>query len=442
MLELLLDVLSVVLELVVYYFFFRCFFGKGKFSTPIMVMIYLGIGVLSLYLSVAYSTEFIRRLGYFGVVWLLAICYKGNYFMRFFLPFLFQTISMMIEQSYAALLQPVHAMLLMCSLYGEYIYYLMGILLSNFTILLLIKLFSLKKDYILQHQNSIKFPVYALLLLIFPLGMSYSVDWLRKLIAMSNSTQVNFDATIVIVILTIFTIAYFFLFGFVLQYQQKKQENILLQKQVEQELRYHEILLAKHQELQSLRHDFKRQFDAIAGLLYGEHIQEALAIAENQSGKLARVSVVQSGHPLVDTILTIKEDQAQQIGARFKCHLSSTIDVGNIAADDLASLLGNILDNALEAVAKIPKPEDREIRCHLEQDDHHLYVIVHNTVVEDINIVNDYIATTKACRELHGFGLVNIKNIVQKYGGKFHLRCVNKTFTIKAILLADMEGEE
>lgn len=441
MLDLLLDLLSVVLELVIYCFFFRSFFGKGKFSFPIMVMIYLGIGVFSLYLSVIYPIGFIRQFGYFSVVWLLALCYKGNLFIRFFLPFLFQTISMMIEQSYAALLQPVRAMLLMYSTYGEYIYYLMGILLSNFTILLLTKLFSLRKEYILLHQNSIRFSAYALFLLIFPLGMSYSVDWLRKLMEISNNTQINFDAGIVIVILTIFSIAYFFLFGFILQYQQKQQENILLQKQVEQERGYHEILLTKHQQLQSLRHDIKRQFDTIAGLLYGEHIQEALVIAENQSGKLAMVAVVQSGHPLIDTVLTIKEDQAQQISARFKYHISVAIDVGNIAPDDLASLLGNILDNAIEAVAKIPASEDREIRCHLTQDDNHLYIIVHNTVVEDINIVSDYIATTKPYRELHGFGLANIKNIVQKYGGKYHLKCINKTFTIKIVLPIDMEDE-
>lgn len=440
MLELLLDSLSVVLELVVYYFFFRCFFGKGKFSAPIMVMVYLGIGMLSLYLSVAHPIGFIRRLGYFSVVWLLAICYKGNLFMRFFLSFLFQTISMMIEQNYAALLQPVRATLLMHSTYGEYIYYLIGILLSNFTILLLIKLFSLKKDYILQHQNSIKFPVYALLLLLFPQGMHYSVSILLDLLT-SNDAYVSIKATFAITLLTFFTIAYFFVFGFILQYQQKQQENVLLQKQIEQERRYHEILLTKHQQLQSLRHDVKRQFDTIASLLCGEHIQEALTIAKNQSGKLAMTTIVQSGNPLVDTVLTIKEDQAQQAGTRFKCHISAAIDVGNIAADDLASLLGNVLDNAIEAVAKIPRPEDREIRCRLEQNDNHLYIIVHNTVAEDIAIVNNHIATTKAHKELHGYGLISIKNIVQKYGGKHQLKCINKIFTIKIILPVDMEDE-
>lgn len=404
-----------------------------------MMLIYLGVGVFSLYLTMSLPAGDLKRLGYLSAILMLATCYKGQLFIRFFLPFLFQIISIMIEQSYSALLQPVREILLLYGTYGKYCYYLLGILLSNFTIFLLIKLFSFKKEYILLNQNTLRFPIYALLLLIFPQGISYSINCLSNLMSASHNAQVNFAATIAIVILTLFTIAYFFLFGFILQYQQKKQENSILQKQVEQERHYHQILLERHQLFQGLRHDMKQQFDTIANLLAGQHTQEALAIAENQSGKLTMTAVIQSGHPLVDTILTLKEDQARQLGAQFKCYVSAAIEVGNIAADDLASLLGNILDNAIEAITAIPQIENRKIRCQIVQDIHYLYIMVSNTVAEDIEIVNDHIHSTKAHRELHGYGLLNVKNIVRKYRGRCHFKCANKVFTVKIILPVTME---
>lgn len=150
-------------------------------------------------------------------------------------------------------------------------------------------------------------------------------------------------------------------------------------------------------------------------------------------------AVIQSGHPLVDTILTLKEDQARQLGAQFKCYVSAAIEVGNIAADDLASLLGNILDNAIEAITAIPQIENRKIRCQIVQDIHYLYIMVSNTVAEDIEIVNDHIHSTKAHRELHGYGLLNVKNIVRKYTGRCHFKCANKVFMVKIILPVTME---
>lgn len=434
MVALALDVLSVVFELVIYYVFFRCFFGKGKFPPFVMALIYFADGAFSLYLSLGQPIGIIRHLGYLSVILLLAPCYEGPRFVRYFLAFLLQTISIMIEQSYGVLLRPVREALAVYGTAGENLYYFLGIVLSNGTILLLVKLFSTKKAYLVPKQASLKFPLYAFLLLIFPQSMSYSADRLRDLMALPLDAKSNSAIATVIVLLTLFNIAYFFLFGFILQYYQKQRENIVLQKQIEQERHYHDVLLRKHQQLQGLRHDMKQQFDTIASLLCGKHVQDALTIAKNQSGKLAMTAIVQSGHPLVDTILTLKEDQAQQANARFKCHISAAIEVGNIDADDLASLLGNILDNAIEAVAKIPQPDQREIRCQLAQDNHYLYIVVSNTVGEDIPIVNNHIATTKTQQDLHGYGLLNIKNIVKKYDGRCHLSCANKTFTIKIIL--------
>lgn len=47
-----------------------------------------------------------------------------------------------------------------------------------------------------------------------------------------------------------------------------------------------------------------------------------LAYAQQQSGKLALTAVVQTGVPLLDTILTLKAEQAQQAGVQFESYVS------------------------------------------------------------------------------------------------------------------------
>lgn len=72
----LLNILSVVFELLIYYFFFQYFFKKAHFSKKKMVVIYLLIGIVSLYLSICVSDKSLHRLGYYGIIILLALCYE------------------------------------------------------------------------------------------------------------------------------------------------------------------------------------------------------------------------------------------------------------------------------------------------------------------------------------------------------------------------------
>ena len=75
-------------------------------------------------------------------------------------------------------------------------------------------------------------------------------------------------------------------------------------------------------------------------------------------------------------------------------------------------IIGNLLDNAIEACVKLPAGE-REIYAQLLLEDT-LFLSFRNTSLP-VEIINGYIATTKKPPDLHGFGLQNIKTALGKY---------------------------
>ena len=111
MIEISLNVLSVLFELLIYYFFFHYFFEKPRFSPAVMALCYLLAGAISLYLSVVIPAGAIHRWGYLVIPVALAICYQGQFFVQVFISFVFQEISMMIEKSYVMILMPMQTAL-------------------------------------------------------------------------------------------------------------------------------------------------------------------------------------------------------------------------------------------------------------------------------------------------------------------------------------------
>ena len=81
---------------------------------------------------------------------------------------------------------------------------------------------------------------------------------------------------------------------------------------------------------------------------------------------------------------------------------------------DLCILLGNLLDNAIEANSKV-KSEDRFVSLTMMQQERWLSITVKNAAVETAVIDGNTIYTTKEQKELHGFGLKSIREIADKY---------------------------
>ena len=136
-----------------------------------------------------------------------------------------------------------------------------------------------------------------------------------------------------------------------------------------------------------------------------EYIKNSFGDLENHYAKY------NTGNLVIDSFMTSFDHMAEQKGILFEAILN--LDVNRIPLEDydLSVILGNLLDNALTACIKTPSKE-RFIRIHLETTKKDLFVI------EEKNTMNSRITNTRSETDPeHGYGLLNIRQTVEKYHG-------------------------
>lgn len=88
---------------------------------------------------------------------------------------------------------------------------------------------------------------------------------------------------------------------------------------------------------------------------------------------------------------------------------------------DITTLMGNILQNAVEAAVKADVPK---IRVELIEHKKEIFIVVSNSAATKINTKTDFFMTSKKDKENHGFGLKNIVSIVEKYHGECYMESI------------------
>ena len=90
---------------------------------------------------------------------------------------------------------------------------------------------------------------------------------------------------------------------------------------------------------------------------------------------------------------------------------------------DITTLMGNILQNAMEAAIKAAVPK---IRVELVEHKKEFFIVVSNSVVEKVNPKRDFFITSKRDKGNHGFGLKNIVTTVEKYHGEYYMESIEE----------------
>ena len=202
---------------------------------------------------------------------------------------------------------------------------------------------------------------------------------------------------------------------------------------------YQNDLIAKHyEEVQNIyrtmrgwRHD------------YHNHIQAMLALTDNPAqireyllrlnDDLTRVdTVIKTGNVMVDAILNSKLSliQSHHISVNAKAAVPSKLSISEI---DLCTIIGNLLDNAMEAVLKQEQESARFIRVYIGILKKQLYLSVQNSVGGEVLKSGGTYLSTKDSTS-HGFGLMRIDHIVEKYGGYLNRQSEEGVFATEVLL--------
>jgi len=174
----------------------------------------------------------------------------------------------------------------------------------------------------------------------------------------------------------------------------------------------------KHQ-IRAIRYMKKEEIDA-----YLEEMEESVQIFE---------SLVKTGNEVLDTILTEKSLYCRENGITVSC-IADGRQMGFINTIDLYAILGNALDNAIEAVAKFKEQEKRQIDVMIYRQQQFLVINIVNPLEEKLVYEKELPRTTKKDRLHHGFGLWSIRYMVKKYDGNVNVSEEDNCFSLKILM--------
>jgi sensor histidine kinase regulating citrate/malate metabolism len=139
-----------------------------------------------------------------------------------------------------------------------------------------------------------------------------------------------------------------------------------------------------------------------------------------------------------DSIINFKLNNAKNENIKLDIRLLIPPAL-NIEVADIVIIIGNLLDNALDAVATV---EEKIIKLDIEYSRESLYIQIENTFdgvvqyAEEISEEEKTIVTRKAGNG-HGHGLKNIKKSVEKYNGHIDICHGENNFSVGILLYAE-----
>ena len=170
-----------------------------------------------------------------------------------------------------------------------------------------------------------------------------------------------------------------------------------------------------------LTHDFRACLTTLSGMLEQGNVEQAQRYLEElKIRQTERILLVNTHNAAIDAVLNQKGYAAQKRGLdlRFRVNDLSTLRLEPV---DATLVLGNLLDNAMEACAALPERDrwmEAEILYHAQGNPPSLSISVVNPS-RPVRIENGRPATTKQNPMLHGFGLQNVEEILERYGAEY-----------------------
>ncbi len=179
------------------------------------------------------------------------------------------------------------------------------------------------------------------------------------------------------------------------------------------------------------RHDYHNHIQTLLALSGDEEKTRKYLLELNKD--LTQVdTVLKTGNVMVDAILNSKLSliKSKGITVSAKAVVPPELAVSEI---DLCVIIGNLLDNAMEACLRQPEGEERFIRIFLGVLKKQLYLSVSNSVGEEIRKSGRTYLSSKNS-ETHGFGLMRVDRIAAKYNGYVNRQNEEGVFATEILL--------
>ncbi len=395
--------------------YFRLVFNKEKATRVSNKIICLGAAILTFLISMFLRdnnalTIIAVILSYVG----LSCLYSGKIWTRIFLSILIYAFFLASEFISGVVMENILNVNIKM-IQQNITYYLWGALVSKFLVFVVVKLISIQKFRYPDHPMSAQI---VFMLSAFPFSSIVSIYVIALSTYKTKDAKVDLFASVSVVALMLSNIIVFYLFERQNELEEKNLRLEFMHSLFEMQREHYLDLYHSQEETRRIRHDIKNCLIAISGYLEAGEYQQAVQYISEYTGEIQKATgVINTGCPAIDAILTAKLQKADTVGAKlsYKIMLPESLLIDSI---DLAAILANGLDNAIEAVSQLQG--EKTIRLSIMPRQDYLTISILNPVNQAVNV--HHLKTTKVNSIEHGYGLRNIRMIAGKYSGDVDIK--------------------
>ena len=234
----------------------------------------------------------------------------------------------------------------------------------------------------------------------------------------------------IIWLLVLIFVSFFVCFRFAYDaYRGREERKVaeLLRKQISIQQELYEQQYRNIRRVRKHQHDIKHKLVAIQQMLLQENYERAREYTEEYIAELENIRELKYGDSVISTMLLLKEERAQGLDIPMKVDIQS-FHTERISEIDLSVILGNLLDNAIEAEKCIKNnPEIKVCICEKQM----LYVSVENRIEQPVEEQHLQGQSSKKDSVMHGFGIPCIRELVEKYDGTLEIQNLDGWFRVE-----------
>ncbi len=181
-------------------------------------------------------------------------------------------------------------------------------------------------------------------------------------------------------------------------------------------------------------HDIKNHLFIIYSYIsIGDYEKAKRKIEEVCNIMVNKGEEISTGNLSIDSFLKIKTSQIKSCNINLE-YISERFYIDPNYENDICIIMGNAIDNAIEACNKIKDRNiDKEIKISLLPKGGNIEIVIKNTNYSPMPVLNGKVTTSKSNNK-HGLGLRIIKYTVEKYNGTFNLRQRDNKVCLKVLL--------
>lgn len=401
---------------------------KGKRKNHMLIfLVFITIAHIYCFIAFSGAGQLIKfAIGIFVFYLIVLVFYSGSYAYKLFLCIIYFATLAMLDYFLMSVSMLSFLLTYEMLLQNQFIYYLFA-LMAKLVLFLIAFLF--KRVFVGKNKVKYTSTPYSWLLLIVPI---FSVLNIVTIIdGAVKSEKLNAWTFTFGFGLLVCNVVMIFLWDKLESEHYLQLKTALLEKEVKGNLDKALVVENLYKEQRKVTHDFKNHLNTIQGLLDLAKYQNATDYIHNLSENMVQPNnVVHTNNSLVDVVLNQKYNFAMQHNISIS-FVVNDLSVIHIKDADLITLLGNALDNAIEATIKYDKERSILVKIIANSNVKLMISIINPSLPVKISD-NKLVTSKKNCLE-HGFGVENIRQIVEHYKGNLLLDYQNNAFRLIAI---------